>query len=59
MRTRLAALALVAVAATLVSSSALARGEALRAPSGHKPIQLPAKQPLTHQFPRTPSFSWG
>ena len=58
MRTRLAALALVAAAATLVSSSALARGEALRGPSGLKPFLLRANEPVTHEFPRTPSFSW-
>lgn len=50
--------ALAVVAATLVSGSALARGEALRAPSGLKPFLLRASEPVTHDFPRTPSFSW-
>jgi hypothetical protein len=58
MRTRLAAIVVVAVAATMLSSAALARGEALRAPSGLKPFLLRANEPAVHEFPRTPSFSW-
>jgi hypothetical protein len=58
MRIRLAALVVVATAATLLSSSALARPDALRAPSGLKPFLLRASEPASHEFPRTPSFSW-
>jgi hypothetical protein len=58
MRTRLAAIILFAAAATLLTSSAFARGEALRAPAGLKPFLLRANEPVTHEFPRSPSFSW-
>ena len=58
MRTRIAAILVVAVAATLLSSAALARGEALRAPTGLKPFLLRANEAAAHEFPRTPSFSW-
>src|SRR5262245_47246137 len=60
MRTRtLATVALAAaVTATLLSGSALARGEALRAPAGLKPFLLRANEPALREFPRTPSFSW-
>jgi hypothetical protein len=58
MRTRLAATLLVAAAATLLTSSAFAREEALRAPGDLKPFLLRANEPVTHEFPRTPSFSW-
>jgi hypothetical protein len=58
MRIRLAAILLAAAAATMLSSSALARTEALRAPAGLKPFLLRANEPVAHDFPRTPSFSW-
>lgn len=58
MRTRLAAILLAAAAATMLSSSALARTEALRAPAGLHPFLLRANEPVSHEFPRTPSFSW-
>ena len=58
MRTRLAAIILFAAAATLLTSSAFARGEALRAPAGLKPFLLRANEPAAREFPRTPSFSW-
>jgi hypothetical protein len=58
MRTRLAAILLAAAAATLLTSSALARPDSLRAPSALKPFLLRANEPVTHEFPRTPSFSW-
>jgi hypothetical protein len=58
MRNRLAALVLAAAAATLLSSSALARPDAVRAPAGLKPFLLRASEPAAHDFPRTPSFSW-
>ena len=58
MRTvRLALLA--ACAATLLSGSALAQGEAsLAAPQALKPFLLRASEPVARDFPRTPSFSW-
>jgi hypothetical protein len=50
---------LAAVAATLLSGSALAQGSsALTAPQGLKPFLLRASEPAAHDFPRTPSFSW-
>jgi hypothetical protein len=58
MRTRLAATLLFAAAATLLTSSAFARTEALRAPTDLKPFLLRANEPTVHEFPRTPSFSW-
>jgi hypothetical protein len=58
MRTRLAAILVVAAAATLLTSSAFAREEALSAPGGLKPFLLRANEPVAHEFPRTPSFSW-
>ncbi len=58
MRTRLAATVVVAIAATLLSSSAFARPAALHAPTGLKPFLLRASEPVSHEFPRTPSFSW-
>jgi hypothetical protein len=58
MRTRLAATLLFAAAAVLLTSSAFARTEALRAPSGLKPFLLRANEPAVHEFPRTPSWSW-
>jgi hypothetical protein len=58
MRTRLVATFLFAAAAVLLTSSAFARTEALRAPSGLKPFLLRANEPAVHEFPRTPSFSW-
>jgi hypothetical protein len=59
MRNRLAATVLAAVAATLLSSSALARPDSqVRAPAGLKPFLLRASEPAVHEFPRSPSFSW-
>ncbi len=58
MRTRLAATLLFAVAATLLTSSAFAREEALSAPGALKPFLLRANEPAAREFPRTPSFSW-
>ena len=57
---RYARLALIAAcAATLLSGSALAQGEAsLSAPQGLKPFLLRADESPRHAFPRTPSFSW-
>ena len=57
---RYASLALIAAcAATLLSGSALAQGEAsLSAPQGLKPFLLRADEAPSHVFPRTPSFSW-
>jgi hypothetical protein len=52
-------LVLSALALTLLSGSALARGEASTgAPSSLKGFLLRANEPVTHDFPRTPSFSW-
>lgn len=57
---RYASLALIAAcAATLLSGSALAQGEASpSAPQGLKPFLLRADEAPSHVFPRTPSFSW-
>ena len=50
---------LAALAATLLSGSALAQGEkSLSAPQSLKPFLLRASEPAAHDFPRTPSFSW-
>jgi hypothetical protein len=52
-------LVLSALALTLLSGSALARGEASAgAPPSLKAFLLRANEPVTHDFPRTPSFSW-
>ena len=52
-------LVLCTLALTLLSGSALARGEAsVSAPSSLKAFLLRANEPVTHDFPRTPSFSW-
>ena len=53
-------LALVAAcAATLLSGSALAQSQrSLSGPADLKPFLLRASEPASHDFPRTPSFSW-
>jgi hypothetical protein len=48
-----------ALAIALLSGSALARSEAApKAPQDLKPFLLRADEPKTHEFTRTPSFSW-
>jgi hypothetical protein len=49
---------LAACAATLVTGSAFAQGQALSTPQGLKPFLLRANEPAVHEFSRTPSFSW-
>jgi hypothetical protein len=60
MRTRrlLPLCCLAVIAATLVAGSALAKGDSLRSPSGLHAFLLKANEPVVHEFPRTPAFSW-
>jgi hypothetical protein len=60
MRTRrlLPVCCLAVFAATLIAGSALAKGDSLRSPSGLHAFLLKANEPVVHEFPRTPAFSW-
>jgi hypothetical protein len=49
---------LAVLAATLIAGSALAKGDSLRSPSGLHAFLLKSNEPLRHEFPRTPAFSW-
>jgi hypothetical protein len=48
----------VFAAATLVAGSALAKGDSLSSPSGLHAFLLKANEPVRHEFPRSPAFSW-
>jgi hypothetical protein len=60
MRTRrlLPVCCLAVLAATLIAGSALAKGGSLNSPSGLHAFLLKANEPVRHEFPRTPAFSW-
>ncbi len=46
------------LAATLVAGSALAKGDSLGSPTGLHAFLLKSNEPVRHEFPRTPAFSW-
>jgi hypothetical protein len=46
------------VATTLVAGSAFAKSGAAAAPSDLRAFLLRANEPVVHEFPRTPAFSW-